>query len=74
MAWTADPNPLVAGYRLFYGLQSGVYQWNVNTGNVVTFLITGLFINYTYFVQCVSLDSGGNQIDSPSNESSQVAS
>lgn len=49
LEWDASPTPSVTGYKIHYGLASGVYDAWVNVGNVLTHTITGLDEGKTYY-------------------------
>ena len=38
--WSPNPEPDIAGYKLSYGTQSGVYSPPVDCGNVTTYTMT----------------------------------
>src|SRR5689334_17386917 len=38
--WDANPEPDIAGYKLSYGTQTGVYTTAIDVGNVTTYSVT----------------------------------
>jgi len=58
-AWLPNPEPDLAGYKLFWGTISGTYADSVTLGRVTSHRITGLQ-NYTrYYVTIAAFDSLG---------------
>lgn len=50
VAWDANaPEDNVAGYRLYYGLESGNYINSIDVGNVTHYALRDLIIGVTYF-------------------------
>src|SRR5687768_18142310 len=49
LAWDANTESDLAGYRIYYGNASGTYQSNVDVGNVTAYTITGLQDGLLYF-------------------------
>src|SRR5579864_5765882 len=56
--WNQNPEPDIAGYRLSYGTQSGVYSTVVDVGNVTTWPLT-LAGGVTYFFVVDAYDTAG---------------
>jgi hypothetical protein len=57
-AWNPNPEPDIAGYRLFYGTQSGVYSIIIDVGNVTNWPLT-LAGGVTYFFVIEAYDTSG---------------
>ena len=74
LSWSASSSASTAGYRLYYGLASGVYTQplgqGVQVGNVTTYALTGLTAGRTYYFAVTSVDAAGNE-SSYSNEASK---
>src|SRR3989442_4778280 len=49
LAWDANTDPDLAGYKLYYGLSSGSYQSSVDVGNVTTYTLSGLLDGRIYY-------------------------
>ncbi|HZC80870.1 MAG TPA: fibronectin type III domain-containing protein, partial [Nitrospiraceae bacterium] len=49
LAWDANTEPDLAGYKLYYGFSSGSYQFSVDVGNRTTYTLTGLLDGRIYY-------------------------
>src|SRR2546422_5063080 len=49
LAWDANTEPDLAGYKLYYGLSSGSYQFSVDVGNVTSYTLSGLLDGRIYY-------------------------
>ena len=58
--WTANPEPDVVSYNLYYGLVSGVYLGHTNTANLFV-TITGLRNGLLYYFALTALDAAANE-------------
>lgn len=67
LAWDASPDNNVAGYRLFYGAGSGVYNKAVDVGNQTRATIPQLVEGGTYYIVVTAYNSSAIQ-STPSNE------
>lgn len=70
LAWDANTEPDIAGYKIYYGKVSGTYDHSVNVGNVVQFTVTGLTNGTWYFA--VTAENTSNLESGFSNEVSAV--
>jgi len=68
LSWDApttneDGTPLtdLAGYKIYYGLNSGDYTVNIDTGNVTTYQVNNLTEGVTYYFAIDAYDYSGNQ-------------
>lgn len=65
IGWTANTEPDLAGYKVYYGTTTGVYVQakgsGVNAGMVTEYAIGGLKAGTTYFVAVTSYDKSGNE-------------
>jgi hypothetical protein len=52
----------LAGYKVYYGTQPGVYT-SVDVGNVNTYAITGLTKGQTYYFAVTDYDTNGTESD-----------
>jgi hypothetical protein len=61
LAWDANTEPGVAGYRLYRGDSSGVYSTNIDVGNVTTVTVTTLQAGHLYFFAVTAYDQTGTE-------------
>jgi hypothetical protein len=67
LAWDAEADPTVAGYRVYYGTQSGQYPLHIDVGNSNTATIPNLSVGSTYYFVVTAYDAS-NQESAPSQE------
>ena len=61
IAWTANTEPDVTGYKVHYGLASGAYISHLDVGNTVSWTVPGLQDAKTYYFAVTAYDSFGNE-------------
>src|SRR4029434_8636121 len=67
LAWDAPvqpngtPVPNLAGYKLYYGSQSGQYQTTIPVGLTTTYTVTNLSAGQTYYFAVKDYDSTGTE-------------
>jgi hypothetical protein len=67
LGWDNSTDPTVGGYRVYYGVTSGLYPNSVTVGNVTTATIPGLASGVTYYFAVTTYNTSG--MESPfSNE------
>ncbi len=71
-AWDANAEPVVAGYRVYYGTSPRTYGTSIDVGNVTTYTLDGLTVGGTYFV-AVTAYSTSNEESDFSDEVSGIA-
>jgi hypothetical protein len=71
VAWDPNPEPEVAGYKIYFGTTPGNYTVSLNAGNITSMVISGLEAGLTYYFAAVAYDSLGNE-SGFSNEISYV--
>ena len=62
LAWDYSPDSSVTGYKIYFGVQSGVYTNSVSVGNVSTFAVGGLTTNINYYFAATAYNS--NNVES----------
>jgi hypothetical protein len=61
VAWDANTEPDLAGYRIYVGLNSGDYIRMDDVGDVTEYEITGLLENTTYYLAATAYDEDNNE-------------
>ncbi len=70
LAWDANNEADLAGYRVYVGLASGAYSTSIDVGTVTSYTLTGLATGTTYYFAVTAYDTSGNE-SAPSNEVSK---
>jgi hypothetical protein len=60
LSWTADTDP-VAGYKIYIGTQSGLYNPPITLGTVTTYSAVNLASGKTYYFCVSAFNSAGNE-------------
>lgn len=63
LSWDAAGNPNVAGYKIYYGVESGDYTNCLDVGNMTTAKVSGLVPAATYYFAATTYDTFGNESD-----------
>jgi hypothetical protein len=61
LAWDADTEPDLAGYKLHYGTVPGVYDHSVDVHNVTTYTLLSLTKGQTYYIVATAYDTSHNE-------------
>lgn len=61
LAWNANTEPDLAGYRLHYGSAANSYAVHVDVHKVTTYTVTGLTAGQTYYFAATAYDTAGNE-------------
>jgi hypothetical protein len=61
LAWDANPEPSVQGYRVYYGTASGLYTNAFDAGNRTDCVIAGLDPGATYYFACTAYSATGDE-------------
>ncbi len=61
LAWDANTEPDLAGYKIYYGTASGNYSHNIDVGNVTEYTLTGLDDGVTYYLAATAYDADNNE-------------
>ena len=59
LAWNANPEPDIAGYKVYYGTVKGTYATKLNVGNYTGCVISGLSSGKTYYFVATAYDKYG---------------
>jgi hypothetical protein len=63
VAWDANTEPDLAGYVVYMGTESRVYDWEYDVGLDLECTITGLVPGVTYYLAATAYDDHGNTSD-----------
>lgn len=63
LAWDASPSAEVAGYKIYSGLSSRIYNQNFDTGNVLQFGLQNTVPKITYFFAATAYTAQGLESD-----------
>jgi len=72
LAWDANPEPDIAGYKIFYGLQSKSYSNTVDVGNYTSCVISGLSDGQTYYFAAKAYNAAGYESDYSNEVSARI--
>ena len=61
LVWDPSPDPLVTGYRLYYGTSSGNYTYVIDAGNRMDCTVTGLAAGTTYYFAATAYTGIGDE-------------
>jgi hypothetical protein len=59
LAWDANTETNLSGYKLYYGASSRTYTASVSVGNVTTYRLTDLNAGQTYFFAATAINTSG---------------
>jgi len=63
LAWDPNPEPDLAGYKVYYGTSSRIYDAVVDVGNWTHCTLDGLEEGKTYYLAATAYDTHGNESD-----------
>jgi hypothetical protein len=61
LAWDANPDPVVAGYKLYYGYASLTYGMPIDVGNVSRYTLTGIAEGVPSYYAVTAYDASYNE-------------
>ena len=61
LAWDANSEPDLAGYKIYYGTASGNYSHSVDVGNITQYTLAGLSEGVTYYLAATAYDADDNE-------------
>ncbi len=59
LAWDESTHPDLAGYRLYLGIASGIYQSSIDVGKNTTWTVGNLDEGETYYIAATAYDASG---------------
>lgn len=63
LAWDANTEPDLAGYRIYYGFSSKSYSHTIDVGNITEYTLTGLDEGKTFYLAATAYDEERNESD-----------
>jgi PKD repeat protein len=72
LAWDANTEPMLGGYKVYYGQASGNYTSDIDVGNQTTYTVAGLQDVGTYYFAVKAYDSARTIESGFSNEVSKT--
>ncbi len=71
VSWNANTEADLAGYKLYYGTTSGVYELPIDVGKVTSYSVTvNPKVTTTYYVTLTAYDMSGNE--SPKSDEASI--
>src|SRR4051812_48512454 len=67
LGWDPETDPSITGYRLYCGINSGVYSQTIEVGNATSASVSNLVDGATYYFAVTAYDSSAAE-SAPSNE------
>lgn len=61
LAWDANSEPNISGYKIYYGTASRIYDFTVEVGNYTSVTITDLKEGEIYYFVATAYDEDGNE-------------
>ena len=61
LAWDPNTEPDLAGYKVYYGTQPGIYGSVLDVGNVTQYTVTGLEPETRYYFSLTAYDTSRNE-------------
>jgi hypothetical protein len=61
LAWDANTESDLAGYKIYFGTASGSYEWSIEVGNVTEYTLTGLVEGVAYYMAATAYDTDSNE-------------
>jgi chitinase len=71
LAWDPNSEPDLAGYKVYWGEQSGAPNQSRNVGNVTTATLDNLNEGTTYFFTVTALNDSGSESGRPTRSLTQ---
>ncbi|MHC4687385.1 MAG: CFI-box-CTERM domain-containing protein [Planctomycetota bacterium] len=63
LAWDPNPEPDLAGYKVYYGTRSGDYDVAIDVGDAIQYTVWGLEPETRYYLALTAYDTSWNESD-----------
>ena len=63
LVWDSNTEDDLAGYKIYYGVRSGDYDFVIDVGGVTQYTVTGLEPETRYYLSLTAYDSSRNESD-----------
>lgn len=63
LAWDPNTEPDLGGYKVYYGIRSGIYDFVTDVGNITRHTVTNLESNTRYYFALTAYDTSRNESD-----------
>jgi len=63
LAWDPNPEPDLAGYRIYYGTSTRNYSFFIDVGNTTSYTVQGLEEGRPYYFAATAYNMAGNESD-----------
>ena len=63
LAWDANSEPDVEGYKVYYGTNSRYYEWSIDVGDTTEYTVQNLHVGIQYFFAVTAYDTIFNESD-----------
>jgi hypothetical protein len=63
LAWDSNTEPDLAGYKVYYGTQSGDYDVAIDVGDAIQYTVWGLAPETRYYLALTAYDTSWNESD-----------
>jgi chitodextrinase len=73
LAWDANTDPNITGYKLYYGTSSRSYQFSVDVGKLTNYVVTGLQQGVTYYFAATDYNVSGYESSFSNEVSTAIA-
>lgn len=61
LAWDPNTELDLAGYKIYYGFETGNYSYSIDVGDITNYTISGLEENRTIYLAATAYDVNGNE-------------
>jgi chitinase len=61
LAWDPNTEPITAGYKIHYGIESQSFSVHIDVAKATSYTVTGLTAGQTYYFAATAYDASGNE-------------